>query len=96
MTFSTDLVYDVLRRHQPDHLLLQAARADAASGSLDIARLGELLRRAQGNMRWIRLPKLSPFAVQPMLEIGKESVVGGAQEMILYEAADELIAEAMS
>ena len=27
---STDLVYDVLRKHQPDHALLRAARADAA------------------------------------------------------------------
>ena len=30
MTISTDLVYDVLRKHQPDHLLLRAAYADAA------------------------------------------------------------------
>ena len=38
MTISTDLVYDVLRKHQPDHLLLRAARADAATGLLDIRR----------------------------------------------------------
>ena len=30
VTISTDLVYDVLRKHQPDHVLLRAARADAA------------------------------------------------------------------
>ena len=40
MTMSTDLVYDVLRRHQGDHVLLRAARADAATGALDIRRLG--------------------------------------------------------
>src|SRR4029077_1326604 len=28
MTVSTDLVYDVLRKHQPDHLLLRAAYSD--------------------------------------------------------------------
>src|SRR5690242_5618968 len=28
LTISTDLVYDVLRKHQPDHVLLRAARAD--------------------------------------------------------------------
>ena len=32
VTISTDLVYDVLRKHQGDHVLLRAARADAATG----------------------------------------------------------------
>ena len=45
VTISTDLVYDVLRKHQGDHLLLRAARADAATGLLDIRRLGEMLSR---------------------------------------------------
>jgi ATP-dependent Lhr-like helicase len=36
ITFSTDLIYDVLRSHEPDHLLLQAARQDAGEGLLDI------------------------------------------------------------
>src|SRR5213080_5418137 len=38
VTISTDLVYDVLRKHQGDHVLLRAARADAATGLLDIRR----------------------------------------------------------
>src|SRR5437879_8815488 len=38
LTISTDLVYDVLRRHQPDHVLLRAAHTDAATGLLDIRR----------------------------------------------------------
>ncbi len=41
--FSTDLIYDVLRKHQPDHVLLRAARADAATGLLDLRRLGDML-----------------------------------------------------
>src|SRR3546814_8575391 len=28
VTFNADLIYDVLRRHQPDHLLLRATRQD--------------------------------------------------------------------
>ena len=32
VTVSTDLIYDVLRRHEPDHILLQATWADAATG----------------------------------------------------------------
>ena len=96
VTFSTDLIYDVLRRHQPDHLILQAARADAATTALDIARLGHLLRRAQGNLRHLSLPKLTPFAVQPMLEIGRERIAGDAHEMILAEAEEDLVRDAMS
>ncbi len=46
--FSTDLVYDVLRKHQADHVLLRAARADAAAGLLDLKRLGDMLSRIQG------------------------------------------------
>jgi ATP-dependent Lhr-like helicase len=96
VTFSTDLIYDVLRRHQPDHLILQAARADAATTALDIARLGHLLRRAQDNLRHLSLPKLTPFAVQPMLEIGRERIAGDAHEMILAEAEEDLVRDAMS
>ena len=50
LTISTDLVYDVLRKHQPDHVLLRAARADAATGLLDVRRLGEMLSRIQGRI----------------------------------------------
>jgi ATP-dependent Lhr-like helicase len=38
---------------------------------------------------------VTPFAVPIMLEIGKERVSGEANEMILSEVADELIAEAL-
>ena len=50
VTISTDLVYDVLRKHQGDHILLRAERADAASGLLDIRRLGEMLSRIEGRI----------------------------------------------
>ena len=48
--FSTDLIYDVLRKHQPDHVLLRAARADAATGLLDLRRLGDMLTRIKGRI----------------------------------------------
>ena len=83
VTFSTDLIYDVLRRHQPDHLLLRCARADAAAGSLDVARLGLLLQRIKGRIHPVALTKVSPFAVPALLEIGREPVAGAAQEALL-------------
>ena len=95
VTFSTDLIYDVLRKHQPDHLLLRCARADAATGQLDVARLGRLLTRIKGRLRPVGLSKVSPFSVPMLLEIGREPVAGAAEEAILEENAAELIAEAM-
>jgi ATP-dependent Lhr-like helicase len=94
ISFSTDLVYDVLRRHQPDHLLLRCARADAAKGLVDVARLGQLLARIKGRIVHARLDHLSPFSVPMILEIGKQPSPGGAREMILIEAEEALIAQA--
>lgn len=93
--FSTDLVYDVLRKHQPDHILLRAARADAATGLLDLRRLGDMLARIHGRITHRELDHVSPLAVPVMLEIGRESVYGEASDDLLAEAAEDLVKEAM-
>ena len=93
--FSTDLIYDVLRKHQADHVLLRAARADAASGLLDLRRLGDMLLRIHGRITHRSLDHVSPLAVPVMLEIGRESVYGEASDELLAEAADKLVKEAM-
>ena len=95
VTISTDLVYDVLRSHQPDHVLLRAARADAATGLLDVRRLGEMLSRIKGRIVHKALDHVSPLAVPVMLEIGREAVYGEAADALLAEAEDELVKEAM-
>jgi ATP-dependent Lhr-like helicase len=96
MTISTDLVYDVLRKHQPDHLLLRAAYADAASGLLDVRRVSEMLARVRGRITHNPLDHVSPLAVPVMLEIGREMVYGEASDALLAEAEAELVKEAMS
>ncbi|MCA0256349.1 MAG: ligase-associated DNA damage response DEXH box helicase [Proteobacteria bacterium] len=96
VTVSTDLVYDVLRSHEPDHILLEAARRDAATGLLDIARLGAMLKRIRGHITHMALSRVSPLAVPVLLEIGREPVSGGADDAILAEAADDLIEEALT
>lgn len=95
VTISTDLIYDVLRRHDPGHLLLEAAWADAATGLLDIARLGDFLSRIKGRIRHQPLARVSPLSVPVLLEIGREQVYGRAQDGILRDAAELLIREAM-
>ncbi len=95
VTMSTDLIYDVLRTHEPNHILLRAAREDAATGLLDIGRLGAMLARIRGRIVHQPLERASPLSVPVLLEIGREAVYGEAADALLEEAAEELIAEAM-
>ena len=95
VTVSADLIYDVLRAHEPDHILLKATRADAATGLLDIRRLAEMLSRVRGRIIHKHLDRISPLAVPIMLDIGKERVNGGAADALLQDTEDELIDEAM-
>lgn len=96
MTVSSDLIYDVLRKYQPDHLLLRATRDEAAGGLTDIRRLADMLARVKGRIRHRRLGRVSPLAVPVLLDIGKVQVAGGAMDSLLDEAADALIAEALA
>jgi len=95
VTVNTDLVYDVLRRHDPQHILLRATRADAATGLLDVRRLADFLVRVEGKIRHRRLDRVSPLAVPAMLDIGKERVDGAGVDDLWDEAAEALIAEVM-
>ena len=95
VTFSSDLIYDALRKHEPDHILLRATRQDAAHQLADLRRLGDLLRRAKGRIEYRRLDRISPLAVPVLLEIGNERVLDGtAEDELLDMAAQELIDEA--
>jgi len=94
VTVSSDLIYDVLREYEPDHVLLQATRHDAARGLLDVRRVADLLARVRGNIRHLALDHISPLAVPLMLEIGREAIQGQAMEDLLAEAAEGLIDEA--
>ena len=95
VTVSTDLIYDVLREHQPDHILLDAAWADASTGLLDLSRLSDMLARIGGRIVHKRLDRISPLAVPIMLEIGGERVAGEADEDVLRAATDDVLRAAM-
>ena len=96
VTFSTDLIYDVLRKYEPTHLLLQAAWDDARARMTDVGRLAGLLDRAAGTMLHIDLPRVTPLAVPVLTLIGRERVAtgGGGEDALLIEA-EALAAEAM-
>jgi len=87
VTFSTDLIYDVLRKYEPDHVLIEAAWADARTRMTDIGRLGDLLDTAAERLEHVVLERVSPLAVPVMVMIGRESVPqGGADDELLLEA----------
>jgi len=95
VTFSTDLIYDVLRKYEPDHLLLHAAWADARARMTDVGRLAHLLDTAAERMLHIDLPRVSPMAVPVLIMIGRESVAQGTADEALLMEAEQIAAEAM-
>ncbi len=88
VTFSSDLIYDVLREHQPDHILLRATYRDAAAGLLDIAPLGRYVKAGARRIVSRKLDRVSPLAVPALLEIGREMVAGAAHQDILRQAEE--------
>ena len=90
MTINSDLIYDVLKRHQPDHFLLKATRQDAAKGLTDISRLSNMLKKFNNKIDVKYLNRASPLAIPILLEIGKETVHGEVEEELLVELEKEL------
>lgn len=95
VTFSTDLIYDVLSKYEPDHLLLQAAWADARARMTDLGRLGALLDRAAERLVHVELDRVSPLAVPVLVMIGRESLPLGSVDDDLLVEAESLAAAAM-
>ena len=95
VTVNSDLIYDVLRRHQPDHILLRATRADASHGLIDLERVAGMLARVHGRIMHMALSRVSPLAVPILLEIGREQVGSEADQDDLLAEAEAVIAEAM-
>jgi len=95
VTFSTDLIYDVLRKYEPGHLLLQAAWADARARMTDVGRLADLLDRAGDTMMHVTLDRISPLAVPVLTLIGRENVAMGLADDALLMEAESLAQEAM-
>ncbi len=96
VSFSTDLIYDVLKRYEPDHLLMRAAWEDAKARMTELGRLARLVERAADTMVHVEAPRVTPMAVPLMVVIGREQAPGGAaDEALLVEAEQALIDAAM-
>ena len=90
-TFSSDILYDTLARHDPDHLLLRLTRDEAMRGLIDFSRLEEMVARVQGRIDTLRLPRVTPLAAPLFLEPGKVPVDGKGRERLAEDAARALL-----
>ena len=93
-TFSSDILYDTLRKYDPDHLMLQITREEAMRGLVDFARLEELLTRIGDRIDHIHLDRPSPLAAPLFLEPGKVPVQGLGRERLAEAAAAQLMRDA--
>jgi ATP-dependent helicase Lhr and Lhr-like helicase len=96
VSFSTDLIYDVLRRYEPQHLLLRAAWDDARRRMTELGRLVRLVDRAAATMLHVEVERITPMAVPLMVIVGREALPPGAEadESLLVQA-EALAEEAM-
>jgi len=94
VSFSTDLIYDVLRRYEPQHLLLRAAWDDARRRMTELGRLVRLVDRASATMLHVETGRITPMAVPLMVIVGREALPPGAEadDALLMQA--EALAEA--
>jgi ATP-dependent Lhr-like helicase len=98
VTFSTDLLYDVLMRYEPQHILLAITRRDVTRTLLDLDRLSAMLQRYQGKIVTVNLSRPSPLSIPILTTFKTERVHGEAVQELLAHAeieieANELIAE---
>ena len=93
-TFSSDILYDTLRKYDPDHLMLQITRTEALRGLVDFGRIEAMFERTLGRIDHIRLDHVSPLATPMLLEMGRVPVHGAGRERLMAEAAERLMDEA--
>ncbi|MFL6750528.1 MAG: ligase-associated DNA damage response DEXH box helicase [Sphingomicrobium sp.] len=95
VSFSTDLIYDVLRKYEPDHLLLRAAWDDARTRLTELGRLVRLVDRAAATMVHVEADRITPMAVPLMVIVGREAAPEGTADEALLIEAEALAEEAM-
>jgi ATP-dependent Lhr-like helicase len=92
-TFSTDILYDTLRRWDPGHLLLRITRDEAARGLVDFGRI-EAMLADNPRLVHVRAPHVTPLAAPLLLEAGRVPVGSAGHERLLEAEAARLMAEA--
>ncbi|MTH76597.1 ligase-associated DNA damage response DEXH box helicase [Paracoccus aestuariivivens] len=92
-TFSSDILYDTLRKYDPNHLLLRVTADEADRGLVDFGRIEEMLARSPRREHRM-LDRVSPLAAPLLLEVGKIPIRGEGRERLAQIEADALMREA--
>ena len=90
-TFSSDILYDTLRKYDPDHVLMQITREEALKGLVDFGRIEEMLERTKGRIDHVVVDRITPLAAPLLLEVGKVPIQGAATEQLLVQEAERLM-----
>ena len=93
-TFSSDILYDTMRKYDPDHLLMQITRTEAERGLVDFGRIEDLLHRIDGRIKLVHAPHVTPMAAPLLLEVGKVPIMGAGRDRLVEEDAAQLMADA--
>jgi ATP-dependent Lhr-like helicase len=93
-TFSSDILYETLRKYDPDHLLLQITKQEAMRGLVDFSRIEDMLAAVGDRIDLVTLPKLSPLSAPLFLEPSKVPVAGEGRERLIEAAARQLLQQA--
>jgi ATP-dependent Lhr-like helicase len=93
-TFSSDILYDTLRRYDPHHLMLQITREEALRGLVDFGRIEAMLARVAGRIDVVCPGRVTPLAAPLFLEPGRVPVEGAGRERMAEATAARLMAEA--
>ena len=88
---SSDLIYDVLMKYEPDHVLLRAAYRDARHGLIDADRIKHFLTSVVGHIVHRPLQKISPMAVPTILQISRETLARKDRDEYIFEDIEEQI-----
>ncbi len=93
-TFSSDILYDTLLKYDPDHLMLKITRTEALRGLVDFGRIEEMAARVGDRIDHVTLDRITPLAAPLFLEPGRVPIKGLAEEKLLAEEAEQLLAAA--
>ena len=93
-TISSDILYDTLRKYDPDHLMLKITANEAQRGLVDFARVEAMLTHLAPRIDHLALTRPSPLAVPMFLEMGRVPIKGMGRERLVENAALKLMQDA--
>ncbi|MBA3283593.1 MAG: DNA ligase-associated DEXH box helicase [Nitrosopumilus sp.] len=81
--FSTDLIYDVLNKHEPDHIILKGNRMEVERDLIAFDRLKDILISCKQKIRYQFCQSITPFSIPIIVQSMRENLNNSAQDLLL-------------